>query len=374
MVVVDWVKKKIALTCDHATHRGDLSVQDSLVMEWPITDAVLLDWLVFRHPGLLDLGALLAADGLHWIQTVAMRQELGYVLTPTLLQATIDAADRSKLTVPGDGLAMVTITPPIGPSPPQPVPVAHDSHVQLLMDFGTPNVGSFNKAPEGTNGAYSQQALLDWAARYPDASFVVIGRCDDIGSEDGNLRLANQRADRGRQLLSVLEPGCTGTPIAPDRIYSRGEQSLFTNSQGDTKEEEIEPALSLPEVFVKPTTMLYRNLLAMETEELLRSYPVDGAVLMGGCDKTTPAMLMGALSMNIPAATPAVKSRDSADSHSTHADAHAAITSDSGETMYLHSIGEQLMGYVKKGNVKAVKMRVGIIDGSVARSVIVFDN
>src|SRR3954469_5713085 len=61
------------------------------------------------------------------------------------------------------------------------------------------------------------------------------------------------------------------------------------------------PALALAEVFQKPTTMLYRNLLAMETEELLRSYPVDGAVLMGGCDKTTPALLMGALSMNLPA-------------------------------------------------------------------------
>ena len=48
------------------------------------------------------------------------------------------------------------------------------------------------------------------------------------------------------------------------------------------------PALSLSETFVKPTTMLYRNLLAMEVEELLRSHPVDGVVLMGGCDKTTP--------------------------------------------------------------------------------------
>jgi dihydroxy-acid dehydratase len=61
------------------------------------------------------------------------------------------------------------------------------------------------------------------------------------------------------------------------------------------------PAMALAEVFQKPTTMLYRNLLAMETEELLRSYPVDGCVLMGGCDKTTPALLMGALSMNLPA-------------------------------------------------------------------------
>jgi len=61
------------------------------------------------------------------------------------------------------------------------------------------------------------------------------------------------------------------------------------------------PAIALAEVFQKPTTMLYRNLLAMETEELLRSYPVDGAVLMGGCDKTIPALLMGAASAALPA-------------------------------------------------------------------------
>ena len=61
------------------------------------------------------------------------------------------------------------------------------------------------------------------------------------------------------------------------------------------------PAFTLGETFQKPTTMMYRNLLAMETEELLRSYPVDGCVLMGGCDKTTPALLLGAISMNLPA-------------------------------------------------------------------------
>ncbi|MFG6465044.1 L-arabinonate dehydratase [Roseateles sp. BYS87W] len=60
------------------------------------------------------------------------------------------------------------------------------------------------------------------------------------------------------------------------------------------------PAISLSESMVKPTSMLYRNFLAMETEELLRSHPVDGAVLMGGCDKTTPGLLMGALSMGLP--------------------------------------------------------------------------
>ena len=61
------------------------------------------------------------------------------------------------------------------------------------------------------------------------------------------------------------------------------------------------PAMSLGEVMVKPTTMLYRNFLAMETEELLRSLPIDGAVLLGGCDKTTPGLLMGATSMGLPA-------------------------------------------------------------------------
>ena len=61
------------------------------------------------------------------------------------------------------------------------------------------------------------------------------------------------------------------------------------------------PAISLSEPFVKPSTMLYRNLLAMEAEELLRSHPIDGAVLMGGCDKTTPGLIMGAISMGLPA-------------------------------------------------------------------------
>jgi len=60
------------------------------------------------------------------------------------------------------------------------------------------------------------------------------------------------------------------------------------------------PALSVSESFVKPTTMMYRNMLAMETEELLRSHPIDGAVLMGGCDKTTPGLLLGATSMDLP--------------------------------------------------------------------------
>jgi dihydroxy-acid dehydratase len=61
------------------------------------------------------------------------------------------------------------------------------------------------------------------------------------------------------------------------------------------------PAMAITETFMKPSPMMYRNFLAMETEELLRSQPIDGVVLMGGCDKTTPGLLMGAISMNLPA-------------------------------------------------------------------------
>ncbi|WP_422072447.1 L-arabinonate dehydratase [Tranquillimonas rosea] len=60
------------------------------------------------------------------------------------------------------------------------------------------------------------------------------------------------------------------------------------------------PALSVDESFTKPSSMLYRNMLAMETEEMIRSHPFDGVVLMGGCDKTTPGLVMGAISAGVP--------------------------------------------------------------------------
>jgi dihydroxy-acid dehydratase len=60
------------------------------------------------------------------------------------------------------------------------------------------------------------------------------------------------------------------------------------------------PITSLSEMFMKPTSMFYRNMVAMEVEETLRCHPLDGAVLMGGCDKTVPALLMGAFTMNLP--------------------------------------------------------------------------
>ena len=61
------------------------------------------------------------------------------------------------------------------------------------------------------------------------------------------------------------------------------------------------PTISLGEVLMKPTSMLYRNLMAMDVEEMIRANPIDGVVLLSGCDKTTPAQLMGAASADVPA-------------------------------------------------------------------------
>src|SRR6478736_8849221 len=61
------------------------------------------------------------------------------------------------------------------------------------------------------------------------------------------------------------------------------------------------PVISLGEQYMKPTTMLFRNLMAMDVEECIRANPLDGVVLLSGCDKTTPAQLMGAASAGLPA-------------------------------------------------------------------------
>ncbi|HLJ65456.1 MAG TPA: dihydroxy-acid dehydratase, partial [Stellaceae bacterium] len=61
------------------------------------------------------------------------------------------------------------------------------------------------------------------------------------------------------------------------------------------------PTVSLGEVFLHPTSLMFRNLMAIDTEEMIRAQPMDGVVLVGGCDKTVPAQLMGALSADIPA-------------------------------------------------------------------------
>ncbi|MER6259652.1 L-arabinonate dehydratase [Streptomyces sp900105245] len=103
----------------------------------------------------------------------------------------------------------------------------------------------------------------------------------------------------GKPVVAVLN---TWSDINPCHVHLRDRAQAVKRGVWQAGGFPLEfPVSTLSETFQKPTPMLYRNLLAMETEELLRSYPVDGAVLMGGCDKSTPALLMGAASADLPA-------------------------------------------------------------------------
>ena len=120
-----------------------------------------------------------------------------------------------------------------------------------------------------------------------------------FGHRSRTAQMGYSRADyAGKPVIAIIN---TWSDINPchSHFRQRAEEVKRGIWQAGGFPVEI-PAITLSEPFQKPTTMLYRNLLAMETEELLRSYPADGAVLMGGCDKTTPGLLMGAISMNLP--------------------------------------------------------------------------
>lgn len=102
----------------------------------------------------------------------------------------------------------------------------------------------------------------------------------------------------GKPVIAVLN---TWSDINPCHVHLRERAQAVKRGVWQAGGFPLEfPVSTLSETFQKPTPMLYRNMLAMETEELLRSYPVDGAVLMGGCDKSTPALLMGASSADLP--------------------------------------------------------------------------
>ncbi|WPZ35219.1 L-arabinonate dehydratase [Thalassobaculum sp. OXR-137] len=120
-----------------------------------------------------------------------------------------------------------------------------------------------------------------------------------FGHRSRTLQMGYSREDwSGKPVIAIVN---TWSEINPCHTHFRQRAEEVKRGVWQAGGFPVElPAISLSEPFQKPTTMMYRNLLALETEELLRSYPADGAVLMGGCDKTTPALLMGAASMNIP--------------------------------------------------------------------------
>jgi dihydroxy-acid dehydratase len=120
-----------------------------------------------------------------------------------------------------------------------------------------------------------------------------------FGHRSRTAQMGYSRADyAGKPVIAILN---TWSEISPCHSHFRTRAEEIKRGVWQAGGFPVEmPALSLSENFQKPTTMLYRNLLAIETEELLRSYPADGVVLMGGCDKTTPGLMMGAFSMGLP--------------------------------------------------------------------------
>jgi dihydroxyacid dehydratase/phosphogluconate dehydratase len=132
-------------------------------------------------------------------------------------------------------------------------------------------------------------------------SFRWFGAKDlrSFGHRSRTLQMGYSRQDyEGKPIIAVIN---TWSDINPCHSHFRTRAEEVKRGIWQAGGFPVEmPAISLSEPFQKPTTMLYRNFLAMETEELLRSYPADGCVLMGGCDKTTPALIMGAVSMNLP--------------------------------------------------------------------------
>jgi len=114
------------------------------------------------------------------------------------------------------------------------------------------------------------------------------------------LQLGYRKEDfTGRPVIAIVN---TWSEINPCHAHLRERAEAVKRGVWQSGGFPVEiPAFSITETYMKPSPMLYRNLLAMDTEESLRSLPIDGAVLMGGCDKTTPGLLMGAISMNLPA-------------------------------------------------------------------------
>jgi dihydroxy-acid dehydratase len=114
------------------------------------------------------------------------------------------------------------------------------------------------------------------------------------------LQLGYRKEDfTGRPVIAIVN---TWSEINPCHAHLRERAEAVKKGVWQAGGFPVEiPAFSITETYMKPSPMLYRNLLAMDTEETLRSLPIDGAVLMGGCDKTTPGLLMGAISMNLPA-------------------------------------------------------------------------
>jgi hypothetical protein len=169
-------------------------------------------------------------------------------LNPGPSDATLDAA-APFVDVPNDGLAKVTLAD----STPA-APVVAQRRIEVLMNFDMPKADSeatpttvWQTAPLGrSNGMpFTHADLLEWANRYPGGQFLVIGRCDDLGSSSYNTGLATRRADYIKGLFSRSASGTTAAPIDASRVFSRGEQNTWSNATPNALEEDA--SIALPE-------------------------------------------------------------------------------------------------------------------------------
>jgi len=129
-----------------------------------------------------------------------------------------------------------------------------------------------------------------WFGRETMRSFNHRSRMAQLGVQESDYR--------DKPIIAIVN---TWSEINPCHLHFRQRAEEVKRGVWQAGGFPVEmPAMSIAEIFQKPSPLMYRNFLAMEAEELLRSYPVDGAVLMGGCDKTTPGLAMGAISMGLP--------------------------------------------------------------------------
>lgn len=138
---------------------------------------------------------------------------------------------------------------------------------------------------------YSDLRSARWYAATDRFGFVSRERTKQAGFTDEDFR--------GKPVIGIFS---SWSELNPCHIHFRERAEAVKRGVWEAGGFPLEvPVMSLGEAFMRPTTMLYRDLMSIEVEEMLRCHPLDGVVLMGGCDKTTPAMLMGASSIDLPA-------------------------------------------------------------------------
>ena len=120
-----------------------------------------------------------------------------------------------------------------------------------------------------------------------------------MGHRSRAMQMGLDQADwEGKPIIAIIN---TWSDLSPCHHHLRDRAEFVKKGIYQAGGMPVEmPVHSFSEQFLKPTSMLYRNMGAFEVEETLRSHPIDGAVLMGGCDKSTPALIMGATSMGLP--------------------------------------------------------------------------